>query len=149
MDFSTPIFEIQRGVCQGDTLSTYLFIMTLKLIAIQIRQNEHIRGIKVDNEEIKLVTFADDMTTFVTDKVFISCHDGYYQNIRCIFRTKNKSRKDRCDVPRQHESFKRGVRCKRNRANCQKFSVSHFTYDRTAFSETKFRVCFEIGERNF
>ena len=66
--FFTPSFNVKRGVRQGDPLSPSLFIIVLELLAISIRNNRQIRGIKVNGNEIKLVTFADDMTTFVCDK---------------------------------------------------------------------------------
>ena len=53
-------------------LSPYLFIIALELLAINIRNNEQIRGVKVDGNEIKLVIFDDDMTTFVRDTVSFS-----------------------------------------------------------------------------
>ena len=67
--FSTPSFNLKRGVRQGDPLSPSLFIIVLELLAISIRNNDQIRGIVVDGNEIKLVTFADDMTSFVRDKL--------------------------------------------------------------------------------
>ena len=67
--FSTPSFNLKRGVRQGDSLSPSLFIIVLELLAISIRNNDQIRGIVVDGNEIKLVTFADDMTSFVRDKL--------------------------------------------------------------------------------
>ena len=70
--FATPFFQLKRGVRQGDPLSPYLFIIALELLAINIRNNDQIRGIKVDGNEIKLVIFADDMTTLVRDTVSFS-----------------------------------------------------------------------------
>ena len=66
--FSTPSFNVKRGVRQGDPLSPSLFIIVLELLALSIRNNDQIKGIEVGGSEIKLVTFADDMTSFVRDK---------------------------------------------------------------------------------
>ena len=67
--FITPFFQVKRGVRQGDPLSPYLFIIALETLAIYIRNNNQIRGIKInETETIKLVNFADDITTFVSDK---------------------------------------------------------------------------------
>ena len=66
--FSTPSFNLKRGVRQGDPLSPSLFIIVLELLAISVRNNNQIRGINVDGDELKLVIFADDMTSFVRVK---------------------------------------------------------------------------------
>ena len=66
--FSTPSFNLKRGVRQGDPLSPSLFIIVLELLAISVRNDNQIRGIKVDGNELKLVISADDMTSFVRDR---------------------------------------------------------------------------------
>ena len=67
--FPTPFFNLKWGVHQGDPLSPYLFIITLELLTIYICNNKDIRGLKISEEELKLVIFADDMTSFVSDKL--------------------------------------------------------------------------------
>ena len=55
-------FKLERGVRQGDPLLPYLFVVAIEILAISLRSNEHIEGIKIDNDEIKTLLYADDMT---------------------------------------------------------------------------------------
>ena len=65
--FITNLFSVRCGVRQGDPLSTLLFILALEVLACRIRDNDEIKGMGVNNEEIKLTLFADDMTCFLRD----------------------------------------------------------------------------------
>ena len=47
---------------QGDPLSPYIFILCAEILAIQIRNNNEIQGIKVRDKEYKLTLYADDST---------------------------------------------------------------------------------------
>ena len=60
--WASNFFEIQRGVRQGCPLSPYLFILSAEVLATAIRKNTNIKGISVNNVEIKLSQYADDTT---------------------------------------------------------------------------------------
>ena len=57
---SISYFYLERGTHQRDPISTYLFILALEILFIQIRDNHHIKGIMIDGQEIKRLAYADD-----------------------------------------------------------------------------------------
>ena len=59
--FSSP-FQLKRGVRQGDPLSPYLCLIGIEILAISIRTNNQIEGIKIGEDETKSLLYADDMT---------------------------------------------------------------------------------------
>jgi hypothetical protein len=65
--FSSPFFKLERGVRQGCPLSAYLFIMVVELMANKIRTTNEIKGIKINQTEIKILQMADDTTIMVED----------------------------------------------------------------------------------
>ena len=48
-------------------MSPFLFILAVELLAINIRKNNHISGIKIGDTEIKISQLADDTTCFLKD----------------------------------------------------------------------------------
>ena len=65
--WSTNFFQTLRGVRQGYPLSPYLFILSAEVLAKAVRNNVNIKGISVDNNEIKTSQYADDTTLILDD----------------------------------------------------------------------------------
>ena len=61
--FTTPLFKLS----QGDLLFPHLFILVLEILDIDIRNDSTIKRIRIDDQELKLIIFADDIPAFVPD----------------------------------------------------------------------------------
>ena len=59
------MFVLSRGARQGEQQSAHLSITAPKLLLNSIRHDKNIKGIMVENEDIKLTAFAGDFTTFL------------------------------------------------------------------------------------
>ena len=59
---SSSYFSVGRGVRQGDPLSPYLFILAIELLSCAIRNDSDIKGIFVEDAEVKIIQYADDST---------------------------------------------------------------------------------------
>ena len=62
-------FEIERSTRQGDPISPLVFILCLEILFITIRSDENIRGFKIENNEFKLTSYADEASYFLKDKL--------------------------------------------------------------------------------
>ncbi len=65
---SSQYFELERGVRQGDPISSYLFILALEPFAQAVESNKDIKGIKIGNTEVKALYFADDTTGILANQ---------------------------------------------------------------------------------
>ena len=64
--FPSGLFEIKRGVRQGNPLSPYLFIIALEIVNVAIRKNKEIEGITLEEKRNQAQCFRiRDLTTFV------------------------------------------------------------------------------------
>ena len=69
--WSSAFFKLGRGVRQGCPLSPYLFILCAEILAETITKNENIKGITINEQEIKISQYADD-TTLILDGSIVS-----------------------------------------------------------------------------
>ena len=69
--FISEYFKMGRGVRQGCPISPLLFILTVELLAINIRYDENIKGIRIPggHRALKIQQYADDTTLFLRDLI--------------------------------------------------------------------------------
>ena len=66
--FTTNYFNLCKGVRQGDSISPYLFNKAIEVLALNIINNNQIKGININNDLIiKICQYADDITVFFSD----------------------------------------------------------------------------------
>ena len=58
-------FPVRSGRRQGFPLSPLLFNIVLEVLAMAIREEKEIKGIKIGKEEVKLSLLADDMIQYI------------------------------------------------------------------------------------
>ena len=64
---ASDYFTLEWGVRQRDPLSPYLFLLVIETLVISIRENPEIDGIKIGNNETKLLQYADDTTAVLSN----------------------------------------------------------------------------------
>jgi len=56
---------IKPGAREGCQLSPYIFNIVLEVLARPIRQQQEIKGIQIEKEEVKISLFADDTVVYM------------------------------------------------------------------------------------
>ena len=82
---STGYFPLERGTRQGDPLSVYLFILALEIMFIQIRNNDQIKGLKIN--DIKLIINIIKLSAYADDTYFIALDVPSLQQVFIIHNT--------------------------------------------------------------
>ena len=62
----TKSVNLERGVRQGDPLSSLLYVLIIEILALQIRKNPNIIGFVINNEKVVSFHYADDSTIAIT-----------------------------------------------------------------------------------
>lgn len=57
---TTSYFNLEKGACQGDPISPYLFILALEVLFVMIKNKESIKGIEIFEHLFLYTAFADD-----------------------------------------------------------------------------------------
>jgi hypothetical protein len=58
-------FTIGRGCRQGDPIASYLFILSIEMLAHKLRHDQRVAGFEIGNQSHLLEIYADDMTIFL------------------------------------------------------------------------------------
>ena len=75
--FWSSFLGIKRGLRQGDPLSCGIFDLVVEIIAIKIRENQDIEGIKIKDVVKKLGQYADDLWVSMLHKK--SCYTALFK----------------------------------------------------------------------
>ena len=60
-NFLSPLFDVKKGVKQGDPLSPTIFILCTECLAIVLRQSRQYKGITLNKQTFEISLFADDV----------------------------------------------------------------------------------------
>jgi hypothetical protein len=61
-------FPLKSGIKQGCPVSPLLFNIVLEFLVRAISQEEEIKGIQIEKEEVKLSPFVDEMLLYLKDQ---------------------------------------------------------------------------------
>ena len=61
---TTKYFKLNRGACQGDTISGYLIFLALEVLFLLIKENSRIKGLNIFDHCFQYSAYADDTTFF-------------------------------------------------------------------------------------
>ena len=71
--YYSDYFRVSRSIRQGCPISALLFILVAEILAVTIRSDNKIKGIKINSTEHKLCLLADDLTLITKDLHSLNC----------------------------------------------------------------------------
>ena len=133
-------FKLSRGVRQGDPLSSYLFVLAVELLAISVRQNDHIHGIRVNNLELKIVQYADDTTAILKDLDSITRFTSLTKDFQAVSGLKlNESKTEAMWLGPNEPTFKLPGKMKWNKEPIKVLGI-YLSCDSSKMIETNFSI---------
>ena len=68
--YISETFSIYRGIRQGCPVSALIFVLSVEILGLKIRQHNQLKGFMFGYEEkpIKIMQYADDCILFLNDK---------------------------------------------------------------------------------
>ena len=124
---------------QGDPLSPYLFLLAIETLAISIRENPEIDGIKIGKNEIKLLQYADDTTAVLSNlnsAITLFQHLNLFKNVCGLEVNSSKTEGMWIGFLKSNEEKPLGINWP---SEPIKALGMFFTYDQTPLYEKNFR----------
>jgi hypothetical protein len=92
----SEFFYPTRGIRQGCPISANIFVIIAEIMASEIRQNDTITGIQINNKEYKISQYADDTVLYLSNE----------NSLKAIFQTLDlfskcsglKANRDKCEA---------------------------------------------------
>lgn len=59
--YTSEEFGVSRGLLQGNPIASFLYLLTGQILNDRIMMNQDIKGVRINNKEVKSIQFADDL----------------------------------------------------------------------------------------
>ena len=86
----------QRGTREGPPISTYLFILALKIVFIFVKESENVHGLTIFNNQFLYTAYADDTTFFLSNEDSVTEVIQIFELFSIFFRS--NPNKSKCEI---------------------------------------------------